>query len=392
MSKRSRVLLLSNGHGEDTVGAQLALELRRRYPQLELSAYPTVGEGRPYCAAGVRLAGTHRALPSGGLLLHSRQLFLGDVRAGLLGKTLRQVWELGRLEPDIIITVGDAYALLLSARVKAKRRFFVQTLVSAHHAQSARTRANRRFMERFDSLELSLMRRFAEQVYVRDEATAKLLHMLDIEHTRYLGNPMLDQVTGGCALKRHKQSKQPVVAMLPGTRAYKYRALEVMMAAFRELPSGTGLLAWTGGILPLFSGWTRAEAKGNGLSYIYRHSGKEVFVYENRFADILHTAQLVLGTSGTANEQAAALGKPVVAFAVPPFYSAAFLENQKRLLAEALVIVNRHPKTLAAAMWALHSEPERYEKAARAGQQRMGEAGGSAAIIGDIANQLVPFP
>ena len=138
-------------------------------------------------------------------------------------------------------------------------------------------------MERFDTLELSLMRRYSEQVYVRDQATARLLHKLDIEQVRYLGNPMLDQVAGGRVMARHHEGKQPVVAMLPGTRAYKYKALETMMAAFRELPSGTGLLAWSGGLLPLFSGWTRVTLEDEDFRYIYRHDTKEVFVYENRF-------------------------------------------------------------------------------------------------------------
>ena len=384
MNKLLTFLLLSNGHGEDTVGAQLA-QVLGGYSGLELRAYPTVGEGQAYREVGVALAGTHHALPSGGLLFHSWQLFLGDLRAGLLPKTVQQVWELGRLEPDVLITIGDAYALLLSARVRARRRFFVQTLVSAYHHQ-AKPKPNRMFMERFSSLELKLMHRFAEHVYVRDEATAKLLKDLNIQHVSALGNPMLDKVAQGQPIRRHQN--KPVIALLPGSRAYKYRALEKMLDALRRLPFGTGLLAWTGGILPLFSGWTRYEGRGEGLKYIYRHENKEVFVYEGRFADILYSAQLALGTSGTANEQAAALGIPVVAFEVPPFYSAAFLSNQKRLLAEALSVVEANPQTVADALWTLYSERERYEKAAAAGRERMGATGGSAAIVADIMMRL----
>jgi uncharacterized protein (TIGR03492 family) len=110
-------------------------------------------------------------------------------------------------------------------------------------------------------------------------------------------------------------------------------------------------------------------------------------VYRERFADILHAARVVLGTSGTANEQAVALGRPVVAFPVPPDYSNAFLANQKRLLGPALTLAPANPAQVAAAAHAWLDDPAKAELAGRQGQARVGGSGGSEAIAIDLLAQ-----
>ena len=370
-----RITLLSNGHGEDTVGALLAERLWALEPTLILRAFPTVGLGRAYERVHVPLLGPRAELPSGGLLLHSLDAFWGDMQAGFLTLTRRQLRALSRLETDALVVVGDLYALLLSQRVKTQHRFYVQTLVSSYHraaAQRFQNHPNRYFMEHFSPLERFLIRRNTH-TYVRDAPTASLLARAGLAVSAP-GNPMLDALKPSAPLPL--PLTRPVVALLPGTRRYKTAALETMLAALAAVPDATGLVAWAEPTPP--DGSWQPVAGG-----IWRR-GDRVWLLSDRFSDVLGAADLVLSTAGTASEQAASLGKPVVAFAVPPLYTEAFLANQQRLLGAALTRCHAEPHALATGLVALWHDRARYGAAAEAGRTRMGERGGAAAIAADI--------
>lgn len=374
-----RVTLLSNGYGEDVVGARLALELRRLEPTLSLQAYPTVGAGQAYEASGIPVLGPRRTLPSGGLMMHSAQAFWGDLRAGFLPLTERQLAELRRLETDALVVVGDLYALLLSCRVETRARFYVQTLVSVTQLRRG-GRPNRYFMERISPPERWLMRRAVAHSYVRDAATAAHLQGLGVAASA-LGNPMFDPPeSAGPTVPLLATLASPVVALLPGTRGYREASLEIMLGALGGWPEATGVVAWTGQALPAGRVW---EPLAEG---VWR-SGKH-YLLTGRFAEVLRGADLVLGTAGTANEQAAALGKPVVAFPVPPLYTRAFLGNQRRLLGDALTVCEPRPHALQGALRALWSDPPRYRRASETGKTRLSGTGGGRAIACDVLERL----
>ena len=115
-----RLLVLSNGHGEDLIGLRVLEALHRRCPTLEIQVLPLVGEGTAYTAgeqAGVlRRVGPRQALPSGGFSNQSLRGLLADLASGVLGLSLRQ-WRLVRrwgLQGDPILAVGDLLPLLLA--------------------------------------------------------------------------------------------------------------------------------------------------------------------------------------------------------------------------------------------------------------------------------------
>lgn len=379
------VLFLSNGHGEDEVGARIAEEIGRLRPDLRIAALPLVGVGTPYQRAGIARLEPRRELPSGGLLMHSLSLLLADLRAGFLGLTVGQVRRLAGYRCDNVVVVGDVYAQLLSTLSRAKARFVIQTLVSAYHADGlAYSRPNRLFMERITLPERLLMER-AKAVYVRDRATESALHDAGLTHARFFGNPIADRLEGETP---EVLAGQRVVGLLPGSRGYRHEALATMLAAL-ELLTGEGItaaVAWVGGELETPPGWqqrlpTRAEP---GLVAEFSKGKARALVFESRFADILQSARVVVGTSGTANEQAVALGRPVVAFPVPPHYSAPFLENQKRLLGPALVVVEPGPEEIATALQSWLDDPATAERAGGQGRLRVGGPGGSKAIAEDL--------
>jgi uncharacterized protein (TIGR03492 family) len=377
-----KVTFLSNGHGEDAIAVLLAKEFLRQHPGCHLQAYPLVNEGRAYEAL-MPVLGPRKALPSGGLIMHTQENFVKDMQAGFIPMTMQQVQDLWTLKTEVLVVVGDVYALGLSSLVKTKTRFYVQSLVSARH-ESSHSQPNRYFMETISYPERALMRHLVHHAYMRDEVTAAQLQNRGLTRVSYLGNPMLDALEGKPMLGHSK----PEIALLPGTREYAAESLKIMLETLKYLPGITGLVAWSGDELPDFPEWKVSADYSHGPALCLSYQESKVFVYEGRFADILRSADIVLGTSGTANEQAAAVGKPVVAFAVPPIYSKAFLDNQKRLLGDALYISDSNPEQIASIVKDLLSSESKYELAARVGPERMGKPGGSQAIVRDILKQV----
>jgi uncharacterized protein (TIGR03492 family) len=76
-----RLLVLSNGHGEDLIALRVLEALAERRPDLEVLVLPLVGEGRVFAAAeaaGVlQRCGPRQALPSGGFSNQSLRGLLG---------------------------------------------------------------------------------------------------------------------------------------------------------------------------------------------------------------------------------------------------------------------------------------------------------------------------
>ena len=60
-----RLLLVSNGHGEDLSGALLAQALQQQ--GAEVAALPLVGDGTPYLTARIPVLGSTRSYSTGGL-------------------------------------------------------------------------------------------------------------------------------------------------------------------------------------------------------------------------------------------------------------------------------------------------------------------------------------
>ena len=279
----------------------------------------------------------------------------------------------------------------------------MQPLVSAYHQPLAGSRANRLTMEQFTGFERWLIRRLVTQMYVRDAFTAATLHARGLTQVQFLGNPMVDKLEPPHPFSRadllsRTKPDAPVVALLPGTRKYAHLTLSVMLEALRHYPEAVGLLAWAAADRPQVTGWRWRESAANAaltdnvvadnLLGVLERAQQRVFVYRHRFADILHAADVALGTAGTAHEQAAARGVPVVSFPMPPHYTPAFLDNQQRLLAEALTVVSAEPEEVARALQSLWQDTAARQRAATVGKTRMGQPGGTRAIVADILGQF----
>jgi uncharacterized protein (TIGR03492 family) len=108
---------------------------------------------------------------------------------------------------------------------------------------------------------------------------------------------------------------------------------------------------------------------------------------ENKpFSEVLAQSDLIIGLSGTGNEQAAGSGIPVVSFyGRGSQYNQRFADAQKQLLGDALSLVrDPDPLSVAAEVWNLLRHPDRMAYMGKTGKERMGEPGAVEKIAGYI--------
>ncbi|MBE3574921.1 MAG: hypothetical protein IMW99_05635 [Firmicutes bacterium] len=403
------ILLASNGHGEDAIAAAIGRELQRQAPGLRVAGLPLVGEGAAYERVGLQRLGPQALLPSGGFARLGWRNLQADLQAGLLGLLRRQGRALRQARPRLLVAVGDVFMLAFGRWASGRPAVFVATAKSDYIAPHWRS-------------ETFLMRHLALRVFARDEPTAASLRSRGVPAV-CAGNVMMDLVSlpGGAAAGLRRpgcggSAGRPWLALLPGSHqdaalnavalGRAARAVAALGRARGEpepvflmavaAPAGSPALA---ALIEQLrgDGWSVPPPAGlspqPGWTALRQNSGLTLWVCPGSFAPILHAADLVLGLAGTANEQAAGLGKPVVAFPAPGRqFTARFLAAQKRLLGEALLPVPADPDAVARAVWELWKDPGRRRRMAAAGQARMGPPGAAARISRALLEILAGLP
>jgi uncharacterized protein (TIGR03492 family) len=412
-----RLLVLTNGHGEDQIALQLITALRKKASQLQVVVLPLVGEGHAFEAAEERglleRQGPRQALPSGGFSNQSLPGLIGDLGAGLAGLSLRQwrwVRRWGR-SGDPVLAVGDLLPLLL-AWSSGTPFAFVGTPKSDYTwasppppgwGHSPLADAYHRFKgSEWDPWEWRLMAsERCRLVVVRDALTARGLHRHGIP-AQAPGNPMLDgfpppELPPWLANQRR-------LVLLPGSRMP-----EALLNGKRLL---AGLAAWTApevstalltcGDQPSSASWSAllqadgwreapltAAAAGAGASRGWRRGPLTLLLGVGRFRSWAPWAEVGLATAGTATEQLVGLGIPALSAPGPgPQFTAGFARRQSRLLGGA-VQPCRSPGELAAGLERLLGDAERRGQLGSIGRRRMGPAGGSERVAHLLQRHLL---
>jgi uncharacterized protein (TIGR03492 family) len=387
------ILFISNGTGEDMFGAAIA---RRIGPSVPKKALPLVGVGKPY-EGHASCVGPLVSMPSNGFIFNSWANLWGDLRAGFISMSLRQ-WETAIAEggrAKAVVVVGDAYALAIGVWLARTRPlYYLNPLVSVFYTQNQTLqdrlgRLNEWGADDFTVFERSLYR-YAHKVFVRDEPSAQRLHGLGHDQVHYWGSFAMDVLEPLTNDLGTISGGNPVLALLPGSRADANFSLGIMLEAAALVPDYTAIVAWAkpiGEVEPP-AGWA-LEPKSNSHTVAHK-AGARVHIFNGAFSEIVHAAHAVVGTAGTANEQAAGLGKPVVGFATPgPQYTRGFALRQKRLLGDALELSQADPAAIAKAIGSICNHPERYQLMSQAGQTRIGKAGALPRIAREIESLLV---
>ncbi|MDP2990855.1 MAG: hypothetical protein Q8O57_09870, partial [Kiritimatiellota bacterium] len=355
--RRKKILLVSNGHAEDLAAAAIGRELK---DQAEVTGLALVGKGGAYDQAGIINLGVKKNLPSGGFAKEGLGYFLRDLRAGWFGHLARHISLLRQLRGsvDLAVAVGDLYLVALCGLFLQRPLIFVDGPKSVKIAG-------------YWPLELWLMRKFCQRIVVQDQATADHLAKRGLPAV-YLGSWVMDYVqpTGE---KFEFLGDQTVIGILPGSREEAYDNLNLALAVMDELPGTVGLVASV-----LDREKIRNKIKWQlANNWLTSPKGNKVYLAEGKFADVCLRAKLIIGLAGIANEQAVALGRPIVSFVGRGAQTTLrrWQEIQK-ITGEAMIILSGSAPEKAARIKRLLDDPLLLQEMARIGRESKPQWGG----------------
>ena len=403
----SRLLVLSNGHGEDLIARRILEQLRQRAPSTQISVLPLVGEGHALNQLpGVKAIGPRLKLPSGGFSNQSASGLLQDLRAGLASNSWQQWRSLRRWarQGGRLLAVGDLLPLAL-ARASGLPYGFIGTPKSDYTWSSGPGSAwpadayHRLKGSEWDPWEWALMGQpRCRLVLCRDRLTARGLQRHGIAALAP-GNPMMDGFSA-VPLPQALQGHQRLL-LLPGSRNPEAigNLERLLVAATPDSPPSQRLLLLACGSSPddhsiatLLQrlGYNDCPPPaGSDASRAWHGPAGMVLLGRGCFERWGRWAQVGLACAGTATEQLVGLGCPALSLPGPgPQFKVGFAQRQSRLLGGAVRVCRNGPE-LRQRLELLLAEPQLRHALGLIGQRRMGPAGGSAASAALIERQLL---
>jgi hypothetical protein len=354
-----KILFISNGHGEDIVTARIIKDLKMN--GLRIDVMPVVGTGTAFEGLKVNIIGPRRALPSGGFGLRNLLYFIGDIFSGLLGKIREQV----RILDDnkwgyaLVIGVGDLVPIVYSM-ITGCKFIFLGVNKSAYYKKLAFN---------YTWLEKRLLKKYCMMTFTRDKMTEDALQRSGVE-SKYAGNPMMDLVKGIGRSGNRGIGKGRVIGFLPGTRDDAFKNIEDFYKIAWQINNADKKVKF---ILSIPNPLDRKRLSSLKPPVKIEMAGD--------FNKVLARSTIVIGLSGTGNEQAAGVGLPVISFpGRGAQYNHKFASGQKELLGDALMLLPRNSQTIAKEALSLLKSKAKRKKMARTGIARMGKPGASRKI------------
>jgi hypothetical protein len=351
-----KILFLTNGHGEDLVAAEI---IKRLEDPRAASVFPMVGEGKAFEELKVPILGPRKKLPGGGFSLRNLRYLMSDLSSGLIANSWMNLRSLSRLKNqfDLTVAIGDIVPILGALAVKSPF-IFIGVNKSDYYKW---------FGFNYTPWEKWLLKRYARKIYVRDRITMESLNRQGVP-AKYVGNPLMDCFEKSKIQNPKSKNNVFIIGLLPGTRDDAGLNLEDFSKVLEELMV--------------------LKDPDTEFQFIIATSLPDLPEYMEKkpFSEVLERSDLIIGLSGTGNEQAAGWGKPVVAFyGRGSQYNPKFAQAQKQLLGEALGLVrSRDSRTIATAVWQLLKDPHIREMMAATGIERMGEPG----AVDKLAEQI----
>lgn len=397
-----KLLVLSNGHGEDRVAIRI-IERLQQDSAIQLAALPIVGQGYAYKNLDIPLLGRVQQMPSGGFIYKGGNPLWQDLRGGLIQLTLEQlklVRQWGKTG-GAILAVGDIVPLLYAWWSKTNYAF-VGTAKSEYYLRDDRHwLAQTSWLERkLDSVYLPWERWLmnhsrCKAVFPRDSLTSKILQQKSIL-AHDLGNPMMDGITGK---SKPRTLGQLNVLLLPGSRMPEalrnwQQILVAVWSVIKALPQEQ--LNFSVAIAPgldlepfvncgVSRGWQVSRSQTVRLTY----NNNTLILGQQHYQKFLQQADIAIAMAGTATEQFVGLGKPAVIFpGEGPQFTYAFAEAQSRLLGCSIKMVES-PEGVGEAIAKIIENDLLLEQIAANGKQRMGEAGAARRIAECLQKTLL---
>ena len=391
-----RILLLSNGHGEDLSGSLLGSALRTLGH--EVTALPLAGLGNPYAQATIPLLGSSHEFSTGGIGYTSLQGRLTELIQGQILYLLRRLLRLLRHAHrfDLIVVVGDVIPVIAAWLTRRPVATYL-VAYSSHYEGQLRLPWPCKPM---------LSGKNFRAVFSRDQLTADDLSEQLARPVQFLGNPFMDPVL----LPTPSTANTPAqIGLLPGSRRPELEAnLQLLLRMSAQLPDNMGISLEVALVSSLDDTGLNRCANGVGWQLrdgrLERHGCPAVRVRRGAFQAVLQQSDLVISMAGTAAEQAVGLAKPVLQLpGQGPQFTASFAEAQRRLLGPTVFCApgdsGSQDNLFASAELALkllkriHHDLDFQKQCHTEAQRRLGSSGGGlrmASAIGGLCPSTAP--
>ena len=357
-----KIVISSNGYGEDAIGVMLAKKLRKKLPNSKILAFPLVGRGDAYIKEDFEVKSAPSMTPSGGVLKYSVKDLWGDMRAGLLKHVKAQLGDWKKLSGKIRtpICVGDVYLLLHSLLGSGSRPMFVATAKTVYLSGHWR-------------LERAIINKFTVRTWTRDAKSAE--QFLTKKKAVYKGNPVMDLLNDD-EITNYKRGN--VILILPGSRLRACKDVKLLLEAV-EIMNKSGEKDFRMVLAPTLQYKDFFEAcKNYGWEKISNTLTKNTIKIELSFESIAKSVEgvkILLGLGGTANQLCAGLGIPVISI------DEKGKRVQKKLLGDSEILTSPNSEDIAKTALNVLNNKELYNYMSRTGQERMGKPGAIDDII-----------
>nr|WP_314261839.1 hypothetical protein [uncultured Devosia sp.] len=372
-SGRRRYLVVSNGHGEDSIAANI---IRQMPGDCAVEAYPMIGAGNAY--AGVcPVVGPRATLASEGWR-NVKGSLRRDVATGGLRtvppalKFLRQV----RGKYDRVVVIGDMVGVIAGYFTGHRKLFYIDV----YKTGAARL---------YSGAERWVIKRACDVVFCRSEKLSRSLVHIDVD-ARCAGNVMMDTIPTGDYDATSRRRQKQAVTLLPGSRALTAESFALQVAALRSLPAEVRpdvFLAVAGSVnveeLAKNAGLQRTAMLSAEAGDLGELSDGELTIHMARgsvMGNLLAASDVVLSQAGTATVQSLGLGKPVITFINPRDRRSRFTDEQM-LFGDARTVVEPEAQAVGAALQTLLTDDAERARLGEVGRRNIGGPGAISAII-----------
>ena len=362
-----KILFISNGFAEDLVAITLIKELRKIYSEVEISCLPIVGNTKHFKDLDVNIIGPHWKLPSEGLNYGDWLLHLLDFLWGLPVLITGQIFSLfiNRNKFDLTITLGDYVGIAAAAIAKVSSPLIhIWVCPARYYPQYVRKH----------------IKKHGVSIYQRGPGPSSL-DDTGIE-VKCVGNPLFDtfEITGE-DFNLHKNI--PTIGVLPGSRKVAYKNLRLLTKVLDSMLQKRKV--------NFLIALSPKLEKGKFIKTMKQYSTlSNEFIITDKFGDVLNTSDLIIGLARTANEQALALGKPVVTFWGKGFSMSEKMvrKHAHRIMKKNALLFPPDPEKIVSGVLSLLDDPKKMEEMGKKGMEIMGPRGGSRVIAQDIKDFL----
>jgi uncharacterized protein (TIGR03492 family) len=270
------------------------------------------------------------------------------------------------------VAVGDIVPLLLlNFSGKIRKSFFIAT------AKSIRT-------EIFNPFEIFLMRKTIAS-FLRDKDSLDWVYRFyKIKNVYFFGNPVLDIPVFNDnplydffnkSIDLSENYHNRFILVLPGRKEVCLKNLEdlkiPMLQIMNSFPDVVFIV-----VIPNF--YPLSDIRD-----LFKDIDKVFFVDSKYYGSFLRIGYLVWGFGGSANEQAAGFGIPVISFNQKNWYR----NRQKKLLKDSLILVSNKDQLIEFTKKFL-SDRDYRDRIGSLGKDLMGEVGGGSKIVNFIISYL----